>query len=111
MLTLFTSHNTIKYHVRVDRSDKERLKLLHVKLRPLMTWTPTRTMLLILPLSQPLPEQMRAVTPLNYLSRLLLQFVDQAIVNRLQSGSLLHYTCSYLGLDVFQRSGGGWLFN
>ncbi len=103
VLTLFTSHNTIKYHVRVNRRDKERLELLHVKLRPLMTWTPTCTMFLILPLPDPLPEQMRAVPPLNYLSRLLLQFVDQPVVNRLQCGSLFHYTCSDLGLNVSQR--------
>ena len=102
MRTLFTSHNTIKYHVRVNRCDEERLELLHVKLRLLVAWTPTCTMLPILPLCQPYTEQVSTVAPLDYLGCLLLKFIDEAIVDGLQGRSLLHYTCSDLGLDVFQ---------
>lgn len=45
---------------------------------------------------------MSTVAPLDYLGCLLLKFIDEAIVDGLQGRSLLHYTCSDLGLDVFQ---------
>ena len=50
---------------------------------------------------------MSTVTPLDYLGCLLLKFIDETIVDGLQGRSLLHYTCSDLGLDVFQRGLGG----
>ena len=104
MMLLVTSHDTIKYHVRVNCGHEERLELVHVELRVHVARTSTCTMLLGLPEHESLAEEVRPEAPLDDFRCLLLKLIDEAVVNRFQGRTLLHNARCDLSLNVFQRS-------